>query len=261
MKSNLKKHFYDIRRKIAKLIVPEFFWPKNINIDNVEISLRGAPYVFGVKLGLKNGSYEAPERNLIKQIDLKGEQIIELGGSIGILTAILAHKIGSSGRIISVEASNKLSDYSRIWLQKNKIISVVTGFAFPVYSLKKLINVVNFDESGSNLTGIVEFQSESSNKLIQDNNENIYDIQKLCNQYKINPTFLVIDIEGSERILVEQKPDFPSSIHLILIELHPWIYGEEIQEKIIEVIIREGFIIAAKASDSFLFKRDETLDK
>ncbi|NWG27908.1 MAG: FkbM family methyltransferase [Ignavibacteriaceae bacterium] len=232
--------------------MPEFFWPEYIFIDNTKIKLRGEPYSFGIKHILKKGDYELPERKLLRPCNLEGETIIEMGGSIGILTAILANKVGNSGKVISIEASEKISAYSRSWLESNHNTKILTGFAFPVAEVANKIHSIKFKESGSSLEGRIQFIYE--NKTTSDSNS-IYDIKKISDLYNLKPTVLVVDIEGTEKIILDQKPNFPSSIKLILIELHPQVYGESNKSEIIKRIIDEGFLIKNSEGIVFLFER------
>lgn len=252
MKPAYIEMFYTLRRNIAKYIIPEFFWPKYVLLDNVKINLRGTPYFFGVKLGLKKGEYEAPERNLLKPLNLHDAIVIEMGGSIGILTAILAYKVGANGKVISIEASERISSYSRRWLEKNPNTRVIKGFAFPVQELKVSVDIIEFEESGMSTAGVVYFDT---NKKNINNVSNIFDIQRISDISKIVPTVLVVDIEGSEKIILDQKPDFQSSIKLILIELHPNIYGETSKLKIINIIEDEGFVVKSFEENVLLFER------
>lgn len=241
-----------LRRNILKFFVPEFFWPDYIVIENTKIKLRGEPYSFGIKYILKKGDYELPERKLLRFCNFEGETIIEMGGSIGILTAILANKVGNTGKVISIEASENISAYSRSWLENNHNVKILTGFAFPVTEVANQIHSIKFNQSGSSLEGKIEFKY--SNKILNVNNS-IYDIKKISDLFNLKPTVLVVDIEGTEKIILDQKPNFPSSIKLILIELHPQVYGETNQSEIIKRIIDEGFSIKKSEGIVFLFER------
>lgn len=252
MKKLLAKVFYNLRRNILTFLVPEFVWPQYVNIDDVKIKLRREPYTFGIKLSLRKGEYEGPERNLIRPYDLKGEVIIEMGGSIGILTAVLAKKVGNAGKVISIEASKRISSYSRNWLEKNHNTKVITGIGFPIAEANASIEIVKFDESGNSLQGKAIY---NITKNFTSNVSSIFDINKISSLYNIKPTILVADIEGSEKIILDQNPDFPSTIKLILIELHPAFYGESNKLGIINRIIEEGFLIKAYEGNNFLFER------
>ena len=251
-----KNHIFNkliaLRRNFLTFITPEFVWPKSVIIDNVDIKIRGEPSTFGIKLSLKKGEYEGPERNLLKPYNLIGKTIIEMGGSIGILTAVLGNKVGKKGKVISIEASKKISTYSRSWLEKNDNTKVITSFGFPLGKVKGTVDIINFDESGNILQGHVLYPINPDGQI---HNDLVYDIQKIVCIFKIQPTILVCDIEGSEKIILDQKPDFPSTIKLILIELHPALYGESNKLEIINRIIAEEFIMKANEGNIFLFER------
>jgi len=82
-------------KKPSQDIVPEFVWPKEATIDGVNFKIRNTPYSFGTKRGLKTGNYEVSERKLLKAQIKPGDNIIEMGGSIGVLTAILGNYTGT----------------------------------------------------------------------------------------------------------------------------------------------------------------------
>lgn len=248
----IRSTFYYLRRIILKTIIPEFIWPKEIVVDSVPIRVRNTPYSFGVKCTLIKGDYEKNERLLINNRIKKGEVIFEFGGSIGVLTSILAEKTGSNGMIISVEASVGLSKYSKTWLEKKQNIKVVNGYGFPVNKLAKKISIDNFDESGGSLGGKVTF---SPNNISDQEGGKIFDLERLIDKFKLRPNILVIDIEGCEKIFVDQPPMFPDEVRMIMIELHPHFYGQNCMNSIIKSIVSEGFSISATKEGVYLFER------
>ena len=177
-----------------------------------------------------------------------------MGGSIGVLTALLQNMVGEKGFVVSIEASSNLSDYTKSWLE-NDNTKIIHGYAFPVNKLEQLINVSNFDESGPSLGGTVKYEIRQQKYDTDDNSNIIYDINKVCCQFQIVPSVLMIDIEASERILLLQKPNFPRSVRSIIIELHPNLYPISDQDLIIQSIIDDGFIIKRQVSTSYLFSR------
>lgn len=250
---SLQKKYWSIRRKLLRTFVPEFVWPKESVIDGVRFKIRNTPYSYGTKRGLKTGNYEVSERNLLRNQIKPGDVIIEMGGSIGVLTAILGHHAGSNGFVASVEASDKITAYSKTWLEAKGNIKVFTGFGFPVFSVNKKIKVNNFDQEGGSLGGRVSFDvSEESN----DAAENMYDIETIMRQCNISPTALVIDVEGTERIIISDKPNYPSSVRIILMEMHTYMYGEEARKQIIKRITDEGFTVKGDENDVYLFERN-----
>jgi FkbM family methyltransferase len=249
----LKNNYYSLRRKVLKLFVPEFIWPKETNIDGAFIKIRNTPYSFGTKLSLVKGDYEVFERNLIKSKIESGDIVFEMGGSIGVLTSILSEKVGVKGKVFSVEASESIVSYSKELLEKRGNIKVYYGFAFPVFSVENQIRIQNFDESLGQLGGIVLF--DANNQNLSKTVDCIYDIKKLMDTSNVSPTVLVIDIEGSEKIILDYKPNYPKSVRVLLIEMHTHMYGNSVRDKIIQTIVDDGFNIEIFDHDVCLFTR------
>ncbi|NEQ37076.1 MAG: FkbM family methyltransferase [Okeania sp. SIO3I5] len=74
--------------------------------------------------------------------------------------------------------------------------------------------------------------------------------------YKINPTFLILDIEGGEYDLL-QFADF-HTIKKIVIELHPHFFGQEKLDFVISRLKDAGFNVNKKLSftKQLLLQRD-----
>ena len=251
---SIKKSFYSFRRVVLKNFVPEFIWPKHILMDGVDIPIRNMSFSFGTKRALLKGAYESAERQLLSDQLKPKDIVIEMGGSIGVLTAIISNYVGKEGKVVSVEASEPLTKVSKRWLSKMGNIEVLAGFGFPIFKGSKNLSVNNFTEYGGSLGGVVSFSNDTP---VDENVVNkIWDIQTICNKFNIKPTVLVLDIEGSEKILVDHTPDFPSSIRMILIELHPWMYNGHTTNAIIKRIESEGFYVIKTIKSSYLFIRN-----
>jgi hypothetical protein len=117
--------------------------------------------------------------------------------------------------------------------------------------------VNQLDESAGSLGATVSFNTDltESNRISFDYSGIVCDIKFLMDTYAVSPTILVVDIEGSEKIILEEKPSFPNSIQTILIELHPHMYGENVKLGIINKISEAGFEVTAKKSNVYLFDR------
>lgn len=259
MSSLIERYFWEARRALLKYAIPEFVWPKQVVLDGVAIPVRNTPYSFGAKYILKKGEYEVAERKLLAGIIKHGDVVFEMGGSIGVLTSIIAHMTGKEGRVFSVEASKKLTNYSKAWLEQKGNIRVLTGFAFPINSCDRTIRVNSFDESQGSLGGVVSFEATSAANENSHEDQSIYDVKTIADQFKVSPDVLVVDIEGSETILLEDYATLMSSIQYVLIELHPHMYGEEIKHKIIEKIERLGYQVASNEGNIYLFKQKPNL--
>jgi FkbM family methyltransferase len=243
-----------MRRWLLRNLVPEQVWPKTIQLDGVQIPLRGLPVSFGVKRNLCKGAYESNERLLINRKINEGDTVLELGGSIGILATILADKVGETGAIISIEASRRLSHHSAKRLAHQKNVSILTGFGFPVSVAPDLVLNSQFHDMGNELAGRVVFGADvvRSDSSVQ---REIYDISRIAHEFGREPNVLVVDIEGSEAVVLEPNSSIPSYVMHVIIELHPGVYGEDTLCRIVEAFEDFGFIVEEHLGAVYLFTR------
>ena len=252
----LKQQFLLLRRHILRLL-PEWIWPVSVQLDGVSIPLRGRPWSYGTKWLLKQGGYEAEERALMHDILQPGMQVLEMGSSIGILTAIVAKKIGSAGRIVAVEASQQLTTHSIPWLAVYPWITIVTGFAFPVWKMGN-IQIEEFSEVKGSLGGTVSFSSLSNSTVSQTGSSDVYDIEKLCSKYNLQPQLLMVDVEGSERIMIDTPPTLPACIRYLIMEIHPGMFanGHKDKDAILAALAADGFALKKELRGVYLFEKE-----
>ena len=232
--------------------VPEIVWKKYVIFDGVKIPLRGMKYTFGVKWVLSKGIYENSERILIKKILKEGDEVLEMGGSIGVVTSIISNLIGNSGKVISIEASQKLAKQTKAWIEKNGNVKVINGFGFPVYEVPQKYRSFSFKFDGNSLGGYIDFE-ENKNTI---STEKIYDLSKIEINFNFKPSTLILDIEGSEIVILEPNIVFPEHILNIVIEMHPDIYGQKIEDEIISKLNSIGFIYKVEINHVFLLSKN-----
>lgn len=245
----MRSTFLKLRRSLLKVVIPEFVWPRSINIDGVVIKLRGAPYSFSVKrlLASDPDSYERAERGFL-DILKKNDNVLEFGSSIGVLTALICERV-PQGKVVSVEASSSLIDYSSTWLSRYEQLTLVNAAAFPVNDRVEMN--LSFDDSSGSLGGIVGYNKASSS-LSPLSSFFISDSEAILG---FIPTIMVIDIEGSEDIILRENMNLPESIDRILIELHSFIYGVKVEQKIVDKILEQGFQLTKRVESVHLFSR------
>ncbi len=251
----LKQQLLLLRRYILRLL-PEWIWPVSVQLDGVSIPLRGRPWSYGTKWLLRQGGYEAEERALMQGILQPGMQVLEMGSSIGILTAIVAQKIGPQGRIVAVEASKQLTRYSAPWLSTYPWVTIVTGFAFPVWKMGN-IQIEGFSEVRGSLGGTVSFSARPTSTASQTESTDIYDIEKLCSTYNLQPQLLMVDVEGSERIMIDTAPALPACIRHLIMEIHPGMFPNGLKDKdaIVAALAADGFVLEKELRGVYLFER------
>jgi FkbM family methyltransferase len=255
----LRLILYSARRRILRNVVPEFVWPEYVDIDGVQIRLRGAPYSFGVKRLLRGGQYELPERQIANKVLASGMTVIEMGSSIGILTAVMAKRVGKNGTVVAVEASQELTSHSRTWLEYDGISKVICGYGFPVWEVPPGLLVDRFNSSTGSLGGTLSFSLNPTQSSVTPGEVEVLDLRTLCERFALTPDILVVDVEGSERLLMLCEPRLPLTIRHLLIELHPGLYegGVEDMELIVKSIRAEGFELREMIGGVHYFQRPE----
>jgi FkbM family methyltransferase len=247
----MRSAFLKLRRALLKLLVPEFVWPKQVSVGDVNIKLRGAPYSFGIKrlLSKDPDSYEKAERTFLSQLK-PDDHVVEYGSSIGILTALICEQV-PQGKVIGVEASKSLVEYSQTWLSQYPHLMLVNAAAFPIYDRIDLS--LSFDDADGSLGGMVDY-NKSGSPVDQMDTFFISDVKQYAG---FEPSVLIIDIEGSEDIVLTEAMNLPDSIDRIIIELHSYIYGREVEEKIIARIEQQGFVMKKRIESVYLFSKEQ----
>ncbi|MEM1298341.1 MAG: hypothetical protein AAGH68_03600 [Pseudomonadota bacterium] len=250
---NLKKALLATRRVLLRHLVPELYWPKFAEIDGVKVRVRGAPYSFGVKRLLLAGGYEAEERRLLAELLEPGMQVLEMGSSIGIVSSVIAHRIGAGGKLVAIEASADLVAYSRTWLEESPQTKVVAGFGFPVWQVRDSLSVSGFDDKNGSLGGMVAVSDGGE----PGEREQIWDMSRACETYGLQPDVLVCDIEGSEAVLLDHDPVWPATLRHVVIELHPSLLagGDADVQSICRRIEAQGFEQREEIRNTFWFSR------
>jgi hypothetical protein len=77
----------------------------------------------------------------------------------------------------------------------------------------------------------------------------------ICQQTKLEPTALVVDIEGTERVWAEYPPNLPESIRLVIAEFHPRLIGSTGAGQAVQAILGEGFFVAGLSGAVLAFQR------
>lgn len=255
-------------------LVPEAYWPESVDVDGVAIRLRHTPYSFSTRRLIRDGNYELPERTLVKKAITPGMRVIEFGGSLGIVTSVVAKCVGPTGRVVSVEASEDLTRFSRPWLEGLGNVTVLTGYAFPVWETPRGLRVDGFSGSEVSLGGRVSFDvatnpsmraratgsdaaSAAAKGPVAAGAPRNYDLSTICREFDLAPDALVMDIEAAERIVLDQPPNYPASLKAIIAEFHPTMYPNQQRDldAILATYAGEGFRVQEQVHNTWLLQR------
>lgn len=230
-------------------------WPERVDLDGVAVLLRDTPLSARSRRRLLRGQYETAERELVKLFIRPGDQVLELGASIGVVTCFIAQAATPSGRVVSVEAHARLQPYFNRQLEANHLRAEwVCALGCPLWTatVPAELERMSFLPHESNLSGRVvkgPFPGEQNRWLTA---------EAICAQARLQPTAVVIDIEGAERIWLSHSPRFPVSVRVVIAEFHPHLIGAIDAGRAIQAIAGEGFEIAALCGSVLAFQREQS---
>lgn len=184
---------------------------------------------------LYGGSYEKPELQSIKSQLHSNDIVMEIGAGIGLISSYCAKRIGSE-RVFAYEANPRMEHHIR----KTYKINCIS----PTLEMCLIGR-----QTGQQTFYIAEYFWSSSVIQRSPKAEAIQVPVKSFNQEvrRINPTFLIIDIEGGEYDLV-QYADF-YNVQKIAIELHERVIGHDKVEFVKEKIAQAGFQVNEAMSE------------
>ncbi|MBR2648412.1 MAG: FkbM family methyltransferase [Sediminibacterium sp.] len=252
----MKSFLLKFRRFMLSHFIPEFIWPVSVNISGAQIPIRNEPYSFGTKWILKKKEYENPEIALVNEILKEGDEVLEMGTSIGVLTRVMSKIVGESGKLVSIECNEVLYKQCHRWVNLYPNINLLYGYGFPVYKVPDNLSIDGYSDDLGSLGTKLEFSTDQ-NFVKRDHR--IIDFYTIEKNYSFKPNVLVIDVEGSEEIIVTGEFELPEYIQTIIIELHPGMYKNKFstEAEIIKAIQLAGFNLYKKIASSYLFKRYE----
>ncbi|MBD1847254.1 FkbM family methyltransferase [Cyanobacteria bacterium FACHB-63] len=208
----------------------------------------------GIKIRIKNlsklvckalcyGFYEFEEISLLQRYLSTSDTVMEIGAGIGFLSSYCAKSIGSS-RVFAYEANPLLRSHIEDTYRLN---AVNPNVEFCILS-----------QSEGTTTFYVEKDFWISSTIPHTSQAQAIQVpMKSLNQeiQRINPTFLILDIEGGEYDLL-QFIDF-HTIEKVLIEIHEPILGTEKVNFVREQLNNAGFELSESftTTDVSLWKR------
>ena len=197
-----------------------------IRVGGVAVPL-GAHMSDEIVIALALGTYERPERRVMKATLEPDDVVMELGTGIGFLTTHCARRIGSD-RVFTFEANPMLERHIRATFARNGVAPTLRmcmlgerGGTAQLYvhpSFWGSSTVARFVEAPVVDTPVEPFAAALA---------------------AIRPTFLVVDIEGGEAQLLAHAD--LSGVRKICLEVHPWAIGEDGTRQVLTRLEAAGF--------------------
>jgi FkbM family methyltransferase len=233
--------------------IPLFpLWPKEIELDGIKIPVRNSPLIPQMRRHLMKGRYEAAERELATVFIRPGDQVLEIGASIGIVTSFLARSSGRTGRVVSVEPNLKLREAFERQLSLNGLrVELIHALCCPLWKqpVPEPVASQRYRAARSSLSGRTTKSGEVGIEVPWTTADEV------CRKTSLEPTALVADIEGTEAVWAEYPPHFPDSLRTIIVELHAHLIGAGVAGRVAQTVITNGFRVAGFRNNVFAFQR------
>lgn len=223
---------------------------ERFRIDGAELLIPAASLNDRLRGRLRDGGYEHFERDLARAHIRPGDRVLDLGSGAG-LVAIVAARIVGPENVTTVEANPEMHDALRRNLRENAgtelrmIKGAVVGDDYPektvTLNLRGAFWAASLDApKGGNGARSVQVPAKKFRQLVRARDANV----------------LTMDVEGAEDALLSRP--LPETIRLLIIELHPGLYGDARRNELLRLLEGQGFrnLQDRRTEDVYAFERD-----
>lgn len=207
---------------------------------------------FAVKKALMRRCYEEPERQLIARFMRSDLPVIELGGSLGIVSAFVNQRLAAGLHYTIVEANPRLIDICRT-------NAATTGNG-------DRIEVIH--AACAYHTSSISFMASDNihaNRIAQDGGTNTITVPAVtlkdlvARSVGMSAYTLIMDIEGAEWDVFENDREALARCALVIAEVHPFFFEEQGRrlDHFMAMVEATGFKIAGQVGNSYAFRRAE----
>ena len=211
-----------------------------VSVDGIHMRIDERMSPFNIRK-LLMGWHTIHERQLVLSVLEPEDVVMELGGGIGMVAIACAKKIGSD-RVFSYEANPRLESLIRDNYTLNDVAPTLKmcmlgpeAGSHTFYIARKFSRSSAYDSEGD--SEAVEVPVEPFNSEVR----------------QVGPTFMIIDIQGSEKELVDYADFGP--VRKLLIEVHPDIIGGPAARDVRKRLESMGFVEKAEGGNSYLYLR------
>ena len=227
-------------------------WPEMADLDGILIPIRNSPFPPFLRRHLLAGGYEVAERKLVDEFVRPDDRVLEIGASAGVLSSFLWRKVGRNGRVVSVEGNPALRKWFEAQLASN-------GFSG---EWKEAVCWPTWDESVQEQvrqTGLMPRDNPLGSSVVE-GSEPCADgawqsAAQICNDCLIDPTVVIVDIEGMETVWVEYPPKIPRCVRILIVEFHPTLVDPRLLGRSIQALVEEGFAVCGMSGTVLAFSR------
>lgn len=206
-----------------------------------------------ISVDLKNAllkeKYESEERGFIEDYLPEGIDVIELGGSIGVVSAFTRSRMVPHARQVVVEAIPKLAKIcsKNIAKQDKQNRSTVIQAAISYCGNDS----IRFSQGDNPHVGRIAGHDEAALDVP------VIQLEKICEDHSVKQFVLICDIEGAEIELFSKSEIWKTACPLIVLETHPGFYdrGVSQQQELVKLIEDAGFNQLGETRGVYAFSR------
>lgn len=229
---SILRQFKHVHR-LPFLYFNQFLSPEIVTLGGIKI--KTSSYMSSaIRERIYMGLYESNELKIIKSKLGINDTVMEIGTGLGLLSSYCAKKVGNE-RVYSYEANPSLEEHIRENYAINEVRPNLTMCAVGTQ-----VDELDF-YIGKHFWSASTIPWKPGLKSIKVEVRAFNDEVK-----KLDPSFLIMDIEGGE-LEVIQNSDL-HNIRKILIEVHPEVIGQEGIEAIISKLEKDGFDFNSRIS-------------
>lgn len=205
--------------------------PSTVNNGGVTLFL-GEHATNSYARSIYRDSHETEERKIVLRHLDDSDVVLECGAGLGVVTILCCKKIGSD-RVHTFEANAAMEPLLRKNFELNevdpelqiKLVGLEEGES-EFFVDKRFVTSSRFSDEGTADRQKQTIPAVSLQKLID----------------TIKPSFLIMDIEGAEVDLADERLNL-GSLKKLCIEMHPRIVGDKAVTRVIARLIEQGFAL------------------
>jgi FkbM family methyltransferase len=204
-------------------------------------------HMFSIKRVLMKDGYELPERIMVERHLDPALPLIELGGSLGILSSLLARKLNAGTRYDIVEANSAIIDVCE---QNAK-----SGSPTCTVNIHNLAIAYGADEVSFHASENIHISKLSTNGNVTVKAVTLSKLLTLAGspeQYT-----LVMDIEGAEYDVFENDPQAFANCTLAIVETHPKAFAErqKSEDDFLRLVSNVGLKVVDQIKNTYTLRR------
>lgn len=167
-----------------------------------------------IRFFIARGRYENAEASLVRQYINPGEAVIELGGALGVISAVIRDQIGPSAHHVVVEPNEAVFEICRnnatqTGAQHTTMVAAAIAYGTPSVTLVREASLLDNHVSAGRGMGEDTIEVPATS------------LAALYAQLPADRFALVCDIEGAEIDLVENDAEALKNCDKIIMEVHP----------------------------------------